>query len=44
MRRRRRQERKAVKLAKLLVSLDEEACANRPWRPRRVRRAALTVR
>jgi len=30
----RRQERKAVKLARLLVALDDEARASRPWRHR----------
>jgi len=44
MRRRRRQERKALKIARLLVSLDNEACASRPWRPRRAHRAALSSR
>jgi hypothetical protein len=41
--RRRRDERKALKLARLLVSLDDAARADRPWRPRR-RRIALTTR
>jgi hypothetical protein len=42
-RRRRRQERKVVKLAKLLAALEDEAYAARPQRPRR-RTVALTVR
>jgi hypothetical protein len=41
--RRRRDERKALKLARLLVSLDDAARADRPLRPRR-RRVALTTR
>jgi hypothetical protein len=41
--RRRRDERKALKLARLLVSLDDAARADRPLRPRR-RRLALTTR
>jgi hypothetical protein len=30
----RRRERKAARLARLLVALDDEARAARPWRPR----------
>ena len=37
----RRQERKAVKLARLLVALDDEAKGARMWRPRRAQRAAV---
>jgi len=40
--RKRRQERKAARLARLLVSLDDAAREERPWwRPRRAQRAAL---
>jgi hypothetical protein len=39
--RKRRQHRNAEKLARLLVSLDDAARDARPWRPRRVHRAAL---
>jgi hypothetical protein len=43
--RKRRRHRKALSLARLLVSLDDAARDARPWRPRRVHRAALgTVR
>jgi hypothetical protein len=42
-RRHRKEERKAIKLARLLVSLDDEARATRPWRSRR-RRVVLSVR
>jgi hypothetical protein len=38
---RRKQERKAAELARLLVALDTLAGGERPWRPRRVRRASL---
>jgi hypothetical protein len=41
---RRRQERKATELARLLVALDALAVDARPWRPRRVRRASLGAR
>jgi hypothetical protein len=41
--RRRKDERKALKLARLLVSLDDVARADRPLRPRR-RRVALSTR
>jgi hypothetical protein len=41
--RRRKDERKALKLARLLVSLDDAARADRPLRPRR-RRVALSTR
>ena len=37
----RRLERKAAKLARLLVALDDEARESRSWRPRRAQRAAL---
>jgi hypothetical protein len=37
----RRRERKALKLARMLVALDDEARVARPWRPRRAHRAAL---
>jgi hypothetical protein len=37
----RRRERKAVKVARLLVALDDEAKGARMWRPRRAYRAAL---
>jgi hypothetical protein len=37
----RRRERKAVKLARMLVELDDEAREARRWRPRRAQRAAL---
>jgi hypothetical protein len=39
--RKRRRRRKATSLARLLVSLDDAAREARPWRPRRVQRAAL---
>jgi hypothetical protein len=39
--RKRRRNRKALSLARLLVSLDDCAREARPWRPRRVHRAAL---
>jgi hypothetical protein len=39
--RKRRRNRKAMSLARLLVSLDDAAREARPWRPRRVHRAAL---
>jgi hypothetical protein len=32
--RKRRSERKALKLARMLVALDDEARETRPWRPR----------
>jgi hypothetical protein len=38
---RRKQQRKAADLARLLVALDSIAYEARPWRPRRVRRAAV---
>jgi hypothetical protein len=38
---RRRQERKALKLARVLAALDDEARDVRRWRPRRAHRAAL---
>jgi hypothetical protein len=38
---RRREERRAAELARLLVALEAMACAERPWRPRRVLRVAL---
>ena len=38
---RRRQSRKAAELARLLVALDALAGGDRPWRPRRIRRASL---
>jgi len=41
--RRRRQERKAARLARLLVALDRAACEQRPWRPRRAQPAALNA-
>jgi len=41
--RRRKDERKALKLARLLVSLDDAARADRPLRPRR-RRVAVSTR
>src|SRR4051794_10327289 len=42
--RRRRQERKAARLARLLVALDASACEQRPWRPRRASsRASVLV-
>jgi hypothetical protein len=37
----RRRERKALKLARLLVALDDEARETRSWWPRRAQRAAL---
>jgi hypothetical protein len=37
----RRRERKAMKLARLLVALDDEARETRSWWPRRAHRAAL---
>jgi hypothetical protein len=37
----RRRERKALKLARMLVALDDEARETRRWRPRRAYRAAL---
>ncbi len=37
----RRNARKAAKVARMLVSLDEEARQVRPWRPRRVQFAAV---
>jgi hypothetical protein len=39
--RKRRRNRKATALARLLVSLDDAAREARPWRPRRAHRAAL---
>jgi hypothetical protein len=39
--RRRRQERKAARLARMLVALDTTACERRCWRRRRVHRAAI---
>jgi hypothetical protein len=39
--RRRKEERKALKLARLLVSLDDAARDRRPLLPRRARRAVL---
>ena len=39
--RKHRRNRKAVSLARLLVSLDDAARETRPWRPRRVHRAAV---
>jgi hypothetical protein len=36
-----RNDRKATQLARLLVQLDALAVEARPWRPRRVRRAAF---
>jgi hypothetical protein len=39
--RKRRRRRKATSLARLLVSLDDAAREARPWRPRRVHRAAV---
>jgi hypothetical protein len=39
--RKRRKDRKALKLARMLVALDDEARETRRWRPRRVYRAAL---
>jgi len=42
--RRRRQERKAARLARLLVSLDCAACEQRGWRPRpRAQLAAVSA-
>jgi hypothetical protein len=41
MRRKRNEERKAARLARMLVALDHEAQETRPWRQRRVTRAAL---
>jgi hypothetical protein len=38
---RRREERRAAELARLLVALETMAQAERPWRPRRVLRVAL---
>jgi hypothetical protein len=32
-----------VKLARVLVALDDEARVARPWRPRRAHRAALST-
>ncbi|HUK94165.1 MAG TPA: hypothetical protein VLU96_03825 [Gaiellaceae bacterium] len=39
--RKRRQERKAARLARVLVALDDTARSRRSWQPRRVHRAAL---
>jgi hypothetical protein len=39
--RRRRNERKAARLAQMLVVLDTTACERRGWRRRRVHRAAV---
>jgi hypothetical protein len=39
--RKRRNERKAAKVARMLVSLDDAARQVRPWRPRRVQFAAV---
>ena len=39
----RRLERKAAKLARMLVALDDEARETRQWRPRRASRAALST-
>jgi len=41
LRNRRRQERRAAELARLLLALEAMACEERPWRPRRVLRVAL---
>jgi hypothetical protein len=41
--RRRQNERKATRLARVLVSLDDAARENRPWRPRRAQLAALSA-
>jgi hypothetical protein len=38
-----RQERKAARLARLLVALDDSAKDVRPWRPRRAQPAALSA-
>jgi hypothetical protein len=38
-----RQERKAARLARVLVALDESARDVRPWRPRRAQPAALSA-
>jgi hypothetical protein len=38
---RRREERKAAQLARLLASLEQLAADERPWRPRRVARLSL---
>jgi hypothetical protein len=40
-RNRRREERRAAELARLLVALEAMARDERPWRPRRVLRVAL---
>jgi hypothetical protein len=40
--RRRRSERKARRLARLMVSLDDAARETRPWRPRRAQLVALS--
>jgi hypothetical protein len=37
----RRRDRKAARLARLLLVLDDEARQTRSWRPRRAHRAAL---
>jgi len=39
--RKRRNERKAARLARMLVVLDTTACERRGWRRRRVHRAAV---
>jgi hypothetical protein len=39
--RKRRQERKAAQLARLLLALDSMAGTERPWRPRRVMRFSV---
>jgi len=41
--RRRRQERKAARLARLLVALDGAACEQRLWLPRRAQPAQLSA-
>jgi hypothetical protein len=39
--RNRRQERKAIRIARLLVALDSMASTERAWRPRRVMRLSV---
>lgn len=41
--RKRRSERKAAKVARMLVSLDDAARQVRPWRSRRVQLAAVSA-
>jgi hypothetical protein len=43
MRRKRNEQKAVARLARLLVSLDNEARATRPWRPRRAQLTAFST-